>query len=67
MPNYDHYEITYRSQWNGSTQTHVNNNSEADARGWASALANSEGCKATAERVSPSGERTHIVSEGHDR
>ncbi len=66
------YQIKYTDKHSGREVTHVNNNNEADARGWTKSMADSNGCKAVCEHVADgpydrSGKVTHVTSDGHDR
>ena len=55
------YRITYKDD-NGKIQTKINNNNEADARGWTSYLARQFG-QATCV-LQENGKTVHLITEG---
>lgn len=60
------WEITYRDKWSGKTVVHKHTHNEGNARGWAESLTRENNCKAICEKVS-NGQRTHIITTGHDK
>lgn len=62
-----HWETTYTDRWSGRQATHVNSNSESDARGWTSNLSKENNCKAECHVVYKDGTRSHVTSEGDSK